>query len=59
MTFQGAACLARCFAFGDLASEVGARWWVVAGLDDRDAVEGGVELAVAAAVEAVPAGGLA
>jgi hypothetical protein len=47
------------FAFGDLAGEVCAGGWVVAGLDDGDAVERGVELSVAAAVEAVAAGGLA
>jgi hypothetical protein len=34
-------------------------WRVVSGLHDRDAVEGGVELSVAAAVEAVAACGLA
>ena len=55
VAFEGAACFAWCLAFGDLAGEVGAGWWVVAGLHDRDAVEGGVELAVAAAVESVAA----
>ena len=59
VAFERAACFARGLAFGDLAGEVGAGWWVVAGLDDRDAVEGGVELAVAAAVESVSACGLA
>jgi hypothetical protein len=34
-------------------------WRVVAAQDDGDAVEGGIELAVAAAVEPVVAGGLA
>jgi hypothetical protein len=58
VAFEGAACFARRLAFGDFAGEVGAGWWMVAGLDDRDSVEGGVELAVAA-VEAVAAGGLA
>jgi hypothetical protein len=47
------------FCLGDLAGEVGAGWWMVAGLDDRDPIEGGVELAVAAAVDAVAAGCLA
>jgi len=55
VSFQRAPRFPWCFAFGDLAGEVGAGWWVVAGLDDGDAVEGGVELAVAAAVEAVAA----
>src|SRR5262245_43505346 len=59
VAFEGAAGFAWCFAFGDLAGEIGARGWVVAGLDDRDAVERSVELAVAAAVEAVAACGLA
>ena len=59
VSFQRASRFAWRFAFGDLAGEVGARRWVVAGLDDGDAVEGGVELAVAAAVEPVPACGLA
>jgi len=43
----------RLLAFGALAFEVGARRRVDAGLADRDPVEGGVELAVAAAVEPV------
>jgi hypothetical protein len=38
-------------ALGAFAFEVGARVRVVAGLRDRDPVERGVELAVAAAVE--------
>ena len=59
VAFEGASCFAGRLAFGDLAGEVGACWRVVAGLDDGDAVEGGVELAVAAAVEAVAACGLA
>src|SRR5262245_50268637 len=56
VAFQRSSCFAWCLALGDLAGEVGACGRVVAGLDDRDAVEGGVELAVAAAVEAVAAG---
>src|SRR6266508_4452560 len=59
VSFQRASSFAWCLPFGDLAGEVGAGWWVVASLDDGDAVEGGVELAVAAAVEPVAACGLA
>src|SRR5215207_7343702 len=59
VSFERAARFAWCLAFGDFAGEIGAGWWVVAGLDDGDAVKGGVELAVAAAVEPVAAGGLA
>jgi hypothetical protein len=59
MAFERAAGFSGCFAFGELAAEEGLGGWVVALLDDRDAVERGVELAVAAAVEAVTAGGLA
>src|SRR5215218_1138937 len=59
VAFEGAAGLARRLAFGDLAGEVGAGWWMVSGLDDGDSVEGGIELPVAAAVEPVPTGGLA
>src|SRR6266508_6334958 len=55
VSFEGATRFARRLAFGDFAGEVGAGWWVVAGLDDGDSVEGGVELAVAAAVEPVAA----
>jgi hypothetical protein len=43
----------RVFAFVLFAFEVGACGWVDAALGDGDAVEGAVELAVAAAVEAV------
>ena len=53
VSFERAAGFAWCLALRDLAGEEGAGWWVVAGLDDRDPVEGGVELAVAAAVEPV------
>src|SRR5262245_14982320 len=59
VSFERSPCFAWCLAFCDLAGEEGASWRVVAGLDDCDAVEGGVELAVAAAVEAVAAGALA
>ena len=57
--FEAADGLASALAFGFLALEVGTCGGVVAGLGDRDPVERGVELAVAAAVEAVsldPAG---
>src|SRR6266508_6811040 len=59
VSFERASSFALCLPFGDLAGEVGAGWWVVASLDDGDPVEGGVELAVAAAVEPVAACGLA
>ena len=52
-SFEAADRFAAAFAFGLFAFEVGACWRVVAGLGDRDPVERGVELAVAAAVEAV------
>ena len=54
-----AACFSFRFPFGDLAGKEGARVGVDAGLRDGDAVEAGVDLAVAAAVEAVAAGGRA
>ena len=53
-SFEAADRFAACFAFGLFAFEVSAGFWVVARLGDRDSVEGGVELAVAAAVESVP-----
>src|SRR6266536_6223906 len=59
VAFEGAAVFARCRGFGDLAGEVGAGAGVDAGLGKGDAVEGGVDLAVAAAVEAVTTGGTA
>ena len=59
VAFEGAAGFAWGLAFADLAGEEGLGVGVVALLDDRDAVERGVELAVAAAVKAVAAGGLA
>jgi hypothetical protein len=54
----GASGFAWGFAFGDLLGEVGLGLGVVALVDDGDAVERGVELAVAAAVQAVAAAGL-
>jgi hypothetical protein len=43
-------------ALGALAGDVGLGLGVAAGAGDRDAVDGGVDLAVAAAVEAVAVG---
>ena len=53
LAFEAADGFAACFAFVLFALEVGACGWVDAALGDGDAVEGAVELAVAAAVEAV------
>ena len=53
MSFEAADRFSAAFAFGLFAFEVGACGWVDAALGDCDAVEGAVELAVAAAVEAV------
>ena len=53
-SFEAADRFAARLAFGLFAFEVGAGGGVVARLRDRDSVEGGVELAVAAAVESVP-----
>jgi hypothetical protein len=53
VAFEAAERFAAAFAFGAFAFEVGARVGVVARLRDRDPVERGVELAVAAAVETV------
>jgi len=44
------------FAFGAFAVDVYAGLGMAAGARDRDAVDGGVDLAVAAAVEAVAVG---
>ena len=52
-SFEAAEGFAAALALGLLALEVGAGGWVDAALGDGDAVEGAVELAVAAAVEAV------
>jgi hypothetical protein len=54
--FEAAERLAAALAFGAFALEVVASRRVVAALGDRDPVEGGVELAVAAAVEPVSLG---
>src|ERR1700754_3332605 len=53
VSFECAAGFAWGLALADLAGEVGLGLGVVALLDDRDAVERGVELAVAAAVQPV------
>jgi hypothetical protein len=55
-SFQAADRFAATLAFGSLPLEVGAGAGVVARLCDRDSVERGVELAVAAAVESVALG---
>ena len=59
MSFEAAECFAAGFAFLLFAFEVGACWRVPASLSDGDAVEGAVELSVAAAVESVPRSGSA
>jgi hypothetical protein len=59
VAFEGSSGFAGCFAFRDFSSEISLGVGVVALLDDGDAVEGGVELSVAAAVEAVASAGLA
>ena len=53
LAFEAAQRFFAGFAFGEFVLVVVAGWWVVAELGDRDAVKDGVELAVAAAVEAV------
>jgi hypothetical protein len=53
LAFEAAEGFAAALAFGLFALEVGTRGRVDAALGDGDAVEGAVELAVAAAVEAV------
>jgi hypothetical protein len=53
LSFEAADRFAAALAFVLFAFEVGAGWGVDATLRDGDAVERGVELAVAAAVESV------
>jgi hypothetical protein len=53
LSFEAADGFAACLSFALFAFEVGACGWVDAALGDGDAVQGAVELAVAAAVEAV------
>src|SRR5688500_16891510 len=55
LALQAADGFAAALAFGLFAFEVGAGGWVDARLGDRDAVQGAVELAVAAAIEPVAA----
>ena len=59
LSFEAAEGFAAVLPFGLFACQVGACGWVDAGLGDRDPVEGAVELAVAAAIEAVAAVGAA
>src|SRR3954454_15429989 len=56
VAFEAADGFAGGLAFGSFAVEVGLGFGVAAGAGDRDAVDRGVELAVAAAVEAVAVG---
>jgi hypothetical protein len=58
VALEGASGFAWGFAFAEFAGEEGLGVGVVSLLDDGDAVERGVELAVAAAVQAVAPGGL-
>jgi hypothetical protein len=53
LAFEAADRLAAALAFGLFALQVGTGGGMDARLRDRDSVEGAVELAVAAAVEAV------
>ena len=53
VSFEAAHGFAVGFAFGLFAVEVGGGVGVVEAFAEREAVEGGVDLAVAAAVEAV------
>jgi hypothetical protein len=50
VALEGSAGLSGGLAFGDLAVDVGLGLGMMALLDDRDAVERGVQLSVAAAV---------
>ena len=58
VAFEGAASFSRGLAFADLAFQESLGLRVVALLNDGDAVERGVELAVAAAVQAMSSCGL-
>src|SRR5688572_11453125 len=57
VAFEAADGFAGALAFGSFAVQVGAGLGVAAGAGDGDAVNGGVDLAVAAAVESVACGG--
>jgi len=54
VALERASGFARCLAPGDFAVEERPCAWVDAGLDDRDSVQGRVELPVTPAVETVP-----
>ncbi len=56
VTFEAADRVAVGFAFGTFAGDVGLGFGVAAGSGDRDPVNRGVDLAVAAAIEAVAVG---
>jgi hypothetical protein len=56
VAFEAADGFAVGLAFGGLAGDVVAGFWVAAGAGDGDAVDGGVDLAVAAAIESVAVG---
>jgi hypothetical protein len=56
VALEAAQCFAVGLAFGAFAFEVGLGFGVAAGAGDRDAVDCGVDLAVAAAVQAVAVG---
>jgi len=56
VAFEAADGFAVGFAFGAFAFDIGAGFGVAAGAGDCDAVDGGVDLSVAAAVEAVAVG---
>lgn len=58
VSFEGAECFASSFAFAEASLDVRLGFGVVVRTGSRDGVDGVVELAAAAAVEAV-AGGLA
>ena len=53
MSFEAADCFASALALALLSLEVGPCGWMDAALGDCDAVQGAVELTVAAAIEAV------
>ena len=55
VAFEGASCLVRGLGLGEFAPIVGASGAGVADLADGDDVQGGIQLPVAAAVEAVAA----
>jgi hypothetical protein len=56
VAFEAADRFARALAFGSLAVQVGARLGMAAGTGDGDAMDRRVDLAVAAAVQAMAAG---